>query len=79
MNAMWEESMNPKRPKTGDEENTSFELALEDLKPGVADSEEKPGDTTKGNRDHDRFPRRDKKDIPQESLANRIRGAAKGG
>jgi hypothetical protein len=72
--------MNSKRSEIGDEENTSFELrdsVLEDLKPGIDYSEEKREHATEGH--HDRFPRRDKKDVPQASLAERIRKEPKGG
>jgi hypothetical protein len=78
--------MTSKRSEIGDEENTSFELrgsVLEDLKPGLVDEEVNPGDATEGHAheaevDH-RFPRRDRKDIPQGSLAERLRKAEKGG
>ncbi len=70
--------MNSKRQEIGDERNASFELpALDDLKPGIEFGEQKRGDAA-GGEDH-RRPRREKKDIPQESLAERIRRARKGG
>lgn len=67
-----------------DEENTSFEFldeVLEDLKPGFADGDEKHGDETEGHvhGEAKRFPRCDSKDIPRESLAERIRKATRGG
>ncbi len=72
--------MNSKRSEIGDDDNTSFELpdsSLEDLKPGFDHREEKREETAEGH--HDRFPRRDKKEIPREPLAERIRKARKGG
>lgn len=77
--------MNSRRPEIGDEENTSFELldtVLEDLKPGLAYGEEtllaKAQELImKGV--HHRFPRCDRMDIPQRSLAERLRDAPKGG
>ena len=71
--------MNSKRSEIGDEKNTLFEVpdpVFENLKPGLAYGEEKHGDAAEG---HDRFPRCDRKDIPQGSLAERIRKAPKGG
>jgi len=70
--------MNSKRQEIGDERNASFELpALEDLKPGIEFRGEKRGAAAEGE-DH-RRPPREKKDIPQESLAERIRRARRGG
>jgi len=78
--------MTSKGSEIGDEENTSFELPdsiLEDLKPGLSYEEASHGDATEehshGAEVDQRFPRRDRKDIPQESLAERLRKAMKGG
>ena len=78
--------MRTKDPERGDEENSSFELsesALENIKPGATYGDE-PGAEARagqvhGTEGHHRLPRRDRKDIPQESLAARIRKASKGG
>ena len=77
--------MNSKRSEIGDEENTSFELpgaVLEDLKPGLVYGEETllaKAQELIMEGVHHRFPRRDRMDIPQRSLAERLREAAKGG
>lgn len=70
--------MRSKRSNIGDDENTSFEVpeVLEELKPGLDDREE-TGEAAEGH--HSRFPRGDRKEIPQESLAARVRKAQKGG
>ncbi len=72
--------MNTKSTEIGDERNRSFEspdLKQEELKPGFKPADQQP-QAAPG--DHHRFPhRRDKKDVPQESLAERIRKAQKGG
>ena len=70
--------MNSKRSEIGDERNASFELpdsVLEDLRPGIDYREGKKEHTTEG---HHRLPRRDKKDVPQASLSERIRKAQRG-
>jgi hypothetical protein len=71
--------MNTKNTESNDARNRSFEspeLRLEDHKPGFKPAEQQQA--TAGG-DH-RFPRRrEKKDVPQESLAERIRRASKGG
>lgn len=68
-----------------DEANSSFELpesALENTKPGAtyddAGGEARPGEAH-GAEGHHRLTRRDRKDVPQESLAARMRKASKGG
>jgi hypothetical protein len=71
--------VNSKRAEIGDDRNASFELSdsrLEDLKPGIVYGGEKRESTAEGQH---RFPRRDKKDIPQESLRARIGKALKEG
>lgn len=75
-----------KDPEMGDEGNSSFDLpesALENIKPGANYGDETGRDAKAGEahgaEGHHRLPRRDKKDIPQESLAARIRRASKGG
>jgi len=78
--------MQPKNREHSDEENTPFEASesvLESIKPGVTYGDEhgshsKP-DQGPDAADHHRFPRRERKEIPQESLAARIRKATKGG
>lgn len=77
--------MNTRNPERGDEENTSFELsesALEHVRPGATYGDEtadaRAGEA-QGTEGHHRLPRRDRKDVPQESLAARIRKASKGG
>ena len=70
--------MNSKRSEVRDEKNTSFELpdsVLEDLRPGIDYREGKEEHTTEG---HHRLLRRDKKNVPQASLAERIRKAQRG-
>jgi hypothetical protein len=72
--------MHSKRSEVGDEGNTSFGLpgsGPKDLKPRIDYREGKRQHATEGD-DH-RFPRRDRKDIPAVSLAERIRKALKGG
>ena len=76
--------MNSKKSTVGDESNTLFGVpgVVEDAKPGFAYSEQKRDDPAdadaRGKRAHHRFPRRDRKDIPQESLAARLRKTMKG-
>ncbi|MCA1634475.1 MAG: hypothetical protein LC802_12465 [Acidobacteria bacterium] len=76
--------MRLKGSENGDEGNSSFELpdsVLEDLKPGVEHGEDDDDATDNHAHQtevHHRFRRRDKTDIPQESLAERIRKAAEG-
>ena len=78
--------MQPKRWQRGDEENTSFEMsesALESTRPGLTygDEQDPHSNADQGPEaaGHHRFPHRERKDIPQESLAARIRKATKGG
>jgi hypothetical protein len=62
----------------GDERNTRFELpeSTREVTPGF-DPDDEPGALSEGQY---RFPRRRKKeDIPQESLAERIRSDSQGG
>jgi hypothetical protein len=81
-----EEPMPIRDVDSGDEGNGSFELpelALENTKPGMTYEDEaarkaKPAEGP-GEEGSDRFPRRQRTDIPQESLAARIRKASKGG
>ena len=64
--------MDANRSEVGDEKNTPFELPdfRKDVTPGF-DSDEEPSEVSEGQ---DPFPRRGKQeDIPQESLAERIR------
>ena len=64
--------MDANRSEVGDERNTEFELPefRKDVTPGF-DPEEEPSSVAEGD---DRFPRRgSQEDIPQESLAERIR------
>jgi hypothetical protein len=70
--------MDPNRPEVGDERNTRFELpeSRRDVTPGF-DSDEEPSAVSEG---HYRFPRRRREeDIPQQSLAERIRSDRQGG
>lgn len=78
--------MHSRKPERGDEENNSFELSesvLEQIKPGSTYGDEKGGGTgathAPGTEGHHRLTPRQRKDIPQESLAARIRKASKGG
>ena len=70
--------MDANRSEVGDEKNTSFELP--DFRKEVTsgfDPGEEPSEVSEG---HDRFPQRLKQeDIPQESLAERIRRDRQGG
>ena len=78
--------MGAKRSEGGDEKNTSFQLpgSMRAATPGYRPEEEpheQPSDVSEGQ---DRFPqhraRRGKReDIPQESLAERIRKDRQGG
>jgi hypothetical protein len=64
--------MDANRAEAGDERNTSFELPefRNDVTSGF-DPEEEPSSVEEGD---DRFPRRrSQEEIPQESLAERIR------
>jgi hypothetical protein len=64
--------------EVGDERNTRFELpeSRRDVTPGF-DPDEEPSAVSEG---HSRFPRRRREeDIPQESLAERIRSDSQGG
>jgi hypothetical protein len=83
---MVENKMNSTRLEIGDEDNRSFvlpESVLENLKPGLLYGEEKLGNAAEGHvhgaEVHHRFPRSERKAIPQGSLAERIRKAAQGG
>jgi hypothetical protein len=78
--------MRTKNPERGDEENSSFELsesALESIKPGAIYGDEASGEAkagqVHGTEGHHRLARSDRKDVPQESLAARVRKASKGG
>jgi hypothetical protein len=67
--------MTPRRPEVGDEENSPFEILEPDWHHARAgfDAGEKPAAVPEGEH---RFPRRhEEKDIPRQSLADRIRGA----
>jgi hypothetical protein len=72
--------MSAKNTDPDDERNRSFDLpdaALEKLKPGVV-YEGVPGEgqpPAHGVETHHRLSRRDRKDIPETSLAERIRKA----
>lgn len=71
--------MNPKRLEVSDEANTSFAPQgpnVTDIKVGFYDDEQKD----EASEGHHRFPRRKSKaEIPQESLAERLRAAHQGG
>jgi hypothetical protein len=70
--------MDGNRSEVGDERNTSFELPeyTKEVTSGF-DPGEEPSEVSEG---HDRFPQRLKQeDIPQESLAERIRRDRQGG
>jgi hypothetical protein len=78
--------MRSRKPEPGDERNSSFEVpasVLEDLKPGLVYGEEKTGGAAKSNapavEDSHRRERHERKDIPTEPLAKRIRKTQKGG
>ena len=74
--------MNSKKTDSDDDRNRSFDLpdaALEKLKPGLL-YEGVPGEgeaPAHGVETHHRLSRRDRKDIPQTSLADRIRKVQK--
>jgi hypothetical protein len=64
-----------RRWSPGDAENTSFELpeeVIEKMKPGLLIDRETGGDDD----DNHRFKRSSRKDVPKETLAERIRKAA---
>jgi hypothetical protein len=70
--------MDANSPDAGDERNTRFELpeSVQEVTSGF-DSDDEPAAVSEG---HYRFPRRRKQeDIPQESLAERIRRDSQGG
>jgi hypothetical protein len=77
--------MEAKKLERGDEGNSAFEpdeSALESTRPGATYGDEHDRDAGGGQASaegHHRLRRRPKKDIPQESLADRIRRASKGG
>jgi hypothetical protein len=72
--------MDGNRSEVGDERNTPFELpeSTKDITSGF-DPGEEPSEVSESE-GHDRFPQRLKQeDIPQESLAERIRRDRQGG
>lgn len=77
--------MNRNRTEHSDEENSSFgrsEVALEKIKPGLKYGVERDRTTGAAHADSEegnhRRHHREEKDIPQGSLAERIRKATKG-
>jgi hypothetical protein len=75
--------MNTHRTDEDDDENTSFEVEspLEELKPGFVYGDEAGRTARRTSEDaegHHRVPMADRKDIPQTSLAERIRAPRKG-
>ena len=65
-----------RRWSPGDAENTSFELpeeVIETMKPGLTFERETPDD---GDDDSHRFKRSSRKEVPKETLAERVRKAA---
>ena len=78
--------MRSRKSEVGDERNSSFEVpdsVLENLKPGLVYGEEKTGGARQshahGAEDSHRRERHERKDIPNETLAERIRKTRKGG
>jgi hypothetical protein len=73
--------MSLRKPEHGDENNAAFETAevpLDHSKSGLKHDAPAAG-SAEDAEGHHRFARSDAKDIPQQSLAARVRNAAKGG
>jgi hypothetical protein len=71
--------MASERSDAADERNSAFdvETVLEELKAGFAEPPRRPRPAA--GEDHDRFPRTPRREVPQESLAARVRRAREEG